>query len=524
MTRRMSASNAKNGHGRSEPSEQVRAAMVNAGVSPLDERGVMPLAQARALVRATDEFRKGEGQMIGGTFVLESDRLWAALLSLEDAQEFVREARRLRWYFHPRGDENTALLDRYGDGILPWVLDFVRDDGRLINVPWTIVPILMALDRQDIFDRLWRVRTVVDGIGSEWPGPFAADNPGDADRRQGVRLTEPAPAEPDATANSLVVGWASAHTQIGYGSLARLAKAGDERARFLLRRNAEVHPRTIFGYVRDALGEDEARAAFESAQAPTDLEPVCVLQGLYLAMRNGVWPVFIGREAEPEYQGDPGFEAYHALRLIAVRARESDEWGVVFERLEGSDAESLRVHRYLISSYKGRGHAFDYPAFETDDDADEPRLPEAIEEITVAGPAGDVVLADAMVDELDLRPRRVTAEGVASSRFAVLLRAYLAKFPRAFWGDAHEAAKMLQIDGEYDVVIDCDAFEHILGQLGEGETAGPEGYDAAWRVDQDGSEAYQSLARVLTARDPALFVPGASNLDWRLHARFEPEE
>jgi hypothetical protein len=121
----------------------------------------------------------------------------------------------------------------------------------------------------------------------------------------------------------------------------------------------------------------------------------------------------------------------------------------------------------------------------------------------------------------------VTAEGVPSSRFAVLLRAYLAKFPQAFWGNAREAAALLQLDGDFEVVVDCDAFEHVLGQLGEDEAPGPDAYDAAWRIDQDGSETYQSLARAICASDPSEFEPGTSNLDWRLHARFEatpPEE
>lgn len=492
--------------------------MVNARVSPLDDRGLMPLEKARALVRGTDEFRKGTGRMIGGTFVLESDRLWAALLSLADADELVREGRRLRWFFHPRGEDNTALLDRYGEAIVPWLFDFIHENGRLVNIPWTVVPSLMALDRQDVFDRLWSVRTVVDGIGTEWPGPFAADNAGDADKRAGVDLHGSAPAEADNSANGLLIEWASAHPRIGYGSIARLAKMGDERARHLLRRSAQAHPRAIYQSVRDALGEEEAAAAFEAAGAPKDLEPVCVLQGLYVAMRKGCWPVFIGPEAEPEHAGDPGARAYHAMRMVAARAKDSDVWGVVFERLEGSDAESFRLHRYLITSHKGRGHAFETPPFATDDDDEEPRAPEEIEGVTVSGPAGDLELEDAMIETLDLRPDKVTAEG-APSRFAVLVRAYLTKFQRAFWGDGREVAALLQIDGDYDVVVDSDAFEHVLGQLGE-DDPGPDGYDVAWHVDQDESDTYQSLAIALCSNDASVFVPGASNLDWRLHARF----
>ncbi len=65
---------------------------------------------------------------------------------------------------------------------------------------------------------------------------------------------------------------------------------------------------------------------------------------------------------------------------------------MVFERLEGSDADSLRVRRFLINAYKGRGHVFAYPPFETSDDDYEPRAPEAIDGITVFGPSGDLEL------------------------------------------------------------------------------------------------------------------------------------
>jgi hypothetical protein len=74
----------------------LRAAMRDARLPILEERGLMPLAEARDLLAGTTVFTEGKGRMVDGTFVLESDRVWAALLSLEDAAEFVPHARRLR--------------------------------------------------------------------------------------------------------------------------------------------------------------------------------------------------------------------------------------------------------------------------------------------------------------------------------------------------------------------------------------------------------------------------------------------
>jgi hypothetical protein len=112
----------------------------------VDGRGLVPLEDARRLVGATRAYRKGEGETVQGTNVLEADRVWAALLSLGDAAEFVREATRLSWEFHVRGRDNLALLERYGDGILPWLRSRLRSDGVLVNVPWCVVPCLLAID------------------------------------------------------------------------------------------------------------------------------------------------------------------------------------------------------------------------------------------------------------------------------------------------------------------------------------------------------------------------------------------
>ncbi|MFI0350733.1 hypothetical protein [Actinomadura sp. 9N407] len=127
------------------------AAMRDARLTDLDERGLMPLAQARDLLARTRVFRRGEGEMVDGRFVLESDRAWAALLSLADAAEFVPVASRLAWEADPRGRDNLALYERYGDGVLPWIATRVDGEGVLHDKPWCVLPCLFASGSAEAF-------------------------------------------------------------------------------------------------------------------------------------------------------------------------------------------------------------------------------------------------------------------------------------------------------------------------------------------------------------------------------------
>jgi len=129
----------------------LAAALHDARLPVLDERGLMPLAEARDLLAGVTVFQQGKGRMIDGTFVLESDRVWAALLSLEDAAEFVTHARGLRWQANVRGKDNLAPYERYGDGVLPWISARVDEEGVLHNVPWCVLPCLLASGAEDAF-------------------------------------------------------------------------------------------------------------------------------------------------------------------------------------------------------------------------------------------------------------------------------------------------------------------------------------------------------------------------------------
>ncbi|MCB9675792.1 MAG: hypothetical protein H6737_11780 [Alphaproteobacteria bacterium] len=132
----------------------------------------MDLGEARALLARHDTFEKGEA-VVDGRLELLSDRLWEALLSLEDAAELVTVANRLDWQFHPRGFDNVELYERYGDGIVPFLATRLDDDGILHNVPWCVVPCLLRCGSVEAFDLAWRV---VDIAGrTPWGGCGDAD-------------------------------------------------------------------------------------------------------------------------------------------------------------------------------------------------------------------------------------------------------------------------------------------------------------------------------------------------------------
>jgi hypothetical protein len=109
----------------------VEMAMRNAGLAAdaRDPRGLMPLAEARALLKGLDTVVRGEGRTIGGIHVWDSDRAWAALLSLQGPEDLYRHTR-LEWKMPPRGLDNPAVAERYGDHAVNWV-SAMLDRGSL---------------------------------------------------------------------------------------------------------------------------------------------------------------------------------------------------------------------------------------------------------------------------------------------------------------------------------------------------------------------------------------------------------
>ena len=146
----------------------VEVALRDGGVNVRDERGLMPLAEARSCLARRRVFAKGESQQIAGKSVLEADRLWAALLSLADAPEFVRVAGRLRWDHPPRGRDNIGPVQRYGEGIIEWLEGQLDPSGRFPPNLWCAAPCLLALGGPRAFRLALRVNRP--NLLSEWLG------------------------------------------------------------------------------------------------------------------------------------------------------------------------------------------------------------------------------------------------------------------------------------------------------------------------------------------------------------------
>jgi hypothetical protein len=320
--------------------------------------------------------------------------------------------------------------------------------------------------------------------------------------------------EADDSANGLVIEWLYEHPEVGFPCLARQSDLGDERAKRVLKSLAQSGPDEVFGHVATALGEPIARGIFERAGAPTELDEPCILVTLDAAMSNDEWPDLFSADAD---------HAYHAMRLVAVRARTGDGWGIAFERIQGADVDSAATQPFLYGSNVVSGHreADDLPFTiyvekEDDDNADV----EGFDGVEVEGPAGSLVLKESMLKDLDLRPGLATARRVSSDKLSLMLRAYLAKHPGVFWSDAHEAASWLQLgeSDEFEVIAVSDAFEHCVGP------DGPAAYPELWKAKPSESAMFQSLVRAIVKRDGSLFEPGESNLDFRLHALAPLEE
>jgi hypothetical protein len=285
----------------------------------LDERGLVPLADARRLVGETRVYRKGEGEMVQGTFVLESDRVWAAILSLEDVGEFVREATRISWEFHVRGRDNTAPLERYGAGILPWLRSRLRADGVLVNVPWCVVPCLLGIEGREALELALATHAVHELLPDQpplggGPGAFAADDAGDpspshvhrdADAVEAVGAPAKAFLSPT---EGLDLGrrWLAQNTS-GYGPLVELAESGNERALALLRDRAQALGGVVVEAIAAALGQARADAVARRFDLPRSTLSSAVHAALDAAPvvdvpRGPVWSIAELDDAARQYE------------------------------------------------------------------------------------------------------------------------------------------------------------------------------------------------------------------------------
>lgn len=226
----------------------------------LDHRGLVPLDEARQLVAGSVAFRRGEGRMIDDRWVWDSDRLWAALTSLHDAAEFMTQARRLIWRFHPRRDAMLAPIARHGAAIAPWLCEFVSD-GVLINVPWCVAPCLIACAAPVAFEAIWSIRVVDDlGTSARFPGPFSPDGLGDVDAEGPVEHAV-VPERPNQDANQLVLSWIDAHPKLAFPELVRRGFAGERRAWVAILALSNSDPGWVESHLRAAVGDEASERA-----------------------------------------------------------------------------------------------------------------------------------------------------------------------------------------------------------------------------------------------------------------------
>ncbi|MEZ4401058.1 MAG: hypothetical protein R3B06_13625 [Kofleriaceae bacterium] len=444
----------------------------------IDARGLVPLAEARATVAAATVVDRSN-----------LDAVWAALCSLADGAELAAAAAHLDWQQPPRGKANLALVERYGAGALAWLRTRVHA-GVLVNHPWCVLPCVMALDDPGALDLLLEVDGVVADGGAMTAWVYArASVPDD-------------PAALDAAAQDAVLAWSRRHPDVAYPRLA--ARALDvARAGAALQVLAAKAPTDVAGRLV-AAGAGHLVAALG---LPTALSVDAILADLAEASARS-WPVF--------YTGVDGRLEYFDQRLIAVRARSGDGWALVFERMQGSDPDMFQLARYAYGPYTTNGldlDQFDQLDFDLDLDGDDPDGP-VFGGATARGPAGALRLDESIFARHDLRPGFDTEHGGWSAR-TIAIRAYLAEHPGCYWPPPEAAlAAAGMADGQVLMVV--TAYEHPSGPAADGGTH-------PWQVDVAASPVMRSLVEALVARDPARFVPGASNLDWRLHAVCETD-
>jgi len=299
-------------------SPQVAAAMRVARVKRTDSRGLLPLQEARRFLASVDVFRRGKPRLVHGSRVYESDRVWAALLSLEHADEFVRHAKRMAWEFPGRNRGDTTVLERYGNGILPWLESRLSEDAELTNVPSCVVPCLLAIATTGALELALRVHSITSEVKSTTTVTNRANSTkgridslqsnddddedeeagdeDDADMQLDDDDDEPH-SDDQHRPDDLDVArrWITRHPTF-YAQLAKLAFDGHARAEALLRDRAAVLEGAVCEALEQSLGFAEAERYTERFQLPrtrlpADLEQLMQEAELHPEPRGPVWTI-----------------------------------------------------------------------------------------------------------------------------------------------------------------------------------------------------------------------------------------
>jgi hypothetical protein len=299
-------------------SPQVAAAMRAARAKRTDARGLLPLQEARRFLASVDVFRRGKPRLVHGTRVYESDRVWAALLSLENADEFVRHAKRMSWEYAGRTRDDTTVLERYGNGILPWIESRLSEDAELTNVPACVLPCLLAIATTSALELALRVHTVTNEVKSSAALPSRSgaaknrldslqsnDDDDDEDEATEDDDDEAQPEEDDEEPTSddlnrpddldVARRWITRHPTF-YAQLAKLAFDGDSRAEAMLRDRAAVLGGAVCEALEQSLGFAEAeryteRFKLPRTRLPEDLERLMQEAEQHPEPRGPVWTI-----------------------------------------------------------------------------------------------------------------------------------------------------------------------------------------------------------------------------------------
>jgi hypothetical protein len=261
-------------------------------------------------------------------------------------------------------------------------------------------------------------------------------------------------------------GQAQLHLELaGWKSFAVLLERGHTRACELLHTLAKKSPTGTRKDLAKAIGKRRADALL--AGSATTLDTASILAVLDAAAKrtkgdNLSWPSFAS--------GVGHFE-YHAMRVIAARAREGDDWGLLFEVVQG-DAQGRDV-----------------------------RWPATIQLYRYGSR-----IADSGGGYLVHTRKLVVPKGKGT--LVERVRAALAKNHRAFWNPAAKAAACLDLGARPQILVDSDAFAHVVGKQGGKPATLP-----------SKSTTYRSIAEALVTRDAEVFEPGTPNTSWQLHAR-----
>ena len=339
----------------------VKEAMSSAGITELDKRGLMPLAAARKHLASVSAFGPYR------TNAEKHDKTWAALVSLADGKEFVREARRLSWKGSPRGMDNVAPFQRYGAAILPWLLDALDAKKKTFrNQPWCIAPCLVLIG-----------------------GKQACEVVLDAEKLD----TESYVHE---SIDALFEALLDAHPAEAWPALAKRALAGDARATASFKRLVKGRSRGALDAIGSALGKD-ARAKIERQFGVTaKLEAGEILGLMDASFSKDEWPIW-NHDFEETME-------YLALRLVAARG-DGDRWGVCLECLIGCSMDYFSIQRFVFGSEVTPGRLGEERAPDVDVTGPAEYDGEAVG-TTIRGPKGKLTLKKEDIKALDSEARQ----------------------------------------------------------------------------------------------------------------------